>query len=363
MDIVTTSNFHATLLKGQISVVFIAACHLRRCSWPLLNLLLYGGCSFDDDGCCNTDRRHFCRSVQAEVFSIVSDRDGVTLFMDPNGVEIFKSSEMTDLITIAPNAWRAIQIHLGPMVAEFPGVVSFLSKLLAEDNISILNMSTYDTDIIYVQEPDLDAAISCLQRKLSRGVHGLKEAKDAERTHATRELRLLSDDERPEGKSSSSSSLVIESGQYLMVYPESLVLVRLRKDALRESAYGLTQLVLLAANACDSGSKTDEPQGAFWCYCETSEEISLILSESFLPDFSDDAVIVSPDRWRAIKLGGRTYRFDETGVVAAMSGFNTDTQVLNVSSFGSNVAFVLEETVDESLATLCETLRISQVKR
>ncbi|GLE06158.1 hypothetical protein PINS_up015369 [Pythium insidiosum] len=150
MDIVTTSNFHATLLKGQISVVFIAARHLRRCSWPLLNLLLYGGCSFDDDGCCNTDRRHFCRSVQAEVFSIVSDRDGVTLFMDPNGVEIFKSSDMADLITIAPHAWRAIQIHLGPMVAEFPGVVSFLSKLLAEDNISILNMSTYDTDIIYV---------------------------------------------------------------------------------------------------------------------------------------------------------------------------------------------------------------------
>jgi hypothetical protein len=37
------------------------------------------------------------------------------------------------------------------MVAEFPGVVSFLSKLLAEDRISILNMSTYDTDIIYVQ--------------------------------------------------------------------------------------------------------------------------------------------------------------------------------------------------------------------
>lgn len=37
------------------------------------------------------------------------------------------------------------------MVAEFPGVISFLSKLLAEDNISILNMSTFDTDIIYVQ--------------------------------------------------------------------------------------------------------------------------------------------------------------------------------------------------------------------
>lgn len=61
------------------------------------------------------------------------------------------------------------------MVAEFPGVVSFLSKLLADDHISILNMSTYDTDVIFVQEMDLEAAISCLQSKLSRGLHGLKE--------------------------------------------------------------------------------------------------------------------------------------------------------------------------------------------
>lgn len=58
---------------------------------------------------------------------------------------------MDALVTVAPQAWRAIQIHLGPMVAEFPGIVSFLSKLLANDKISILNMSTYDTDIIYVQ--------------------------------------------------------------------------------------------------------------------------------------------------------------------------------------------------------------------
>jgi hypothetical protein len=72
---------------------------------------------------------------------------------------------------------------------------------------------------------------------------------------------------------------------------------------------------------------------------------------------------VSPDRWRAIRLGGRQYGFDETGVVAAMSGFATDTQVLNVSSFGSNVAFVLDHTVDASVATLCSSLNISRIIR
>lgn len=72
---------------------------------------------------------------------------------------------------------------------------------------------------------------------------------------------------------------------------------------------------------------------------------------------------MSPDRWRAIKLSGRTYGFDETGVVAAMSSFKTETQVLNVCSFGSNVTFVLEHTLEDSVATLCANLNISHVER
>lgn len=57
------------------------------------SLLLYGGCSFDENEntCAQQQHQtHACRSVQAEIFSVVSDKDGATLFMDPNGIEIFK---------------------------------------------------------------------------------------------------------------------------------------------------------------------------------------------------------------------------------------------------------------------------------
>lgn len=89
----------------------------------------------------------------------------------------------------------------------------------------------------------------------------------------------------------------------------------------------------------------------------------MMCTQRCLLSFDDDSIIVSPDRWRAIKLSGRTYGFDETGVVAAMSGFATDTQVLNVSSFGSNVTFVLDHTLEDSIATLCSSLSISHVER
>ncbi|KUG01691.1 GATS protein 3 [Phytophthora nicotianae] len=365
MDIVTTSNFHATLLPGLVSVVFVPAEHIRHGSWPLLNLLLYSGCSFDENegGCVRTES-HVCRSKQTEIFSIVSDREGTTLFMDPSGIDMFKRAGMEDFITVAPQSWRAIQIHLGPMVAEFPGVVSFLSKLLADDHISILNMSTYDTDVIFVQELHLEAAISCLQSKLSRGLHGLKEAKDAENALSDREI---SPNDAAESSGETVSASRVGDGQYLTVYPDSLVLVRLQKDALRVSAYGLTQLVLLSTGSA-STEGDGEPLGeteemSFWCLCETAEEVSLIMDERCLPSFEKESLIVSPDRWRAIKLSGRAYGFDETGVVAVMSGCTTDAQVLNVSCFGSNVAFVLDDMLNDAIETLCSSLDISRVER
>ncbi|KAG1694447.1 hypothetical protein DVH05_021255 [Phytophthora capsici] len=366
MDIVTTSNFHATLLPGLVSVVFVPAEHIRHSSWPLLNLLLYSGCSFDDNegGCVRTEN-HVCRSMQTEIFSIVSDKEGATLFMDPNGVNMFKRAGMEDLITVAPQSWRAIQIHLGPMVAEFPGVVSFLSKLLADEHISILNMSTYDTDVIFVQEMHLENAIACLQSKLSRGLHGLKEAKDAENALSDRESMSLTDAGEEVGSLANASR--VGDGQYLTVYPESLVLVRLQKDTLRASAYGLTQLILLSTGSTssegDSELEGQTGEMSFWCCCETAEEVSLIMDERCLTSFEEDSLIVSPDRWRAIKLSGRAYGFDETGVVAAMSGCSTDTQVLNVSCFASNVAFVLDDMLDDAIETLCSSLDISRVER
>ncbi|CCI41934.1 unnamed protein product [Albugo candida] len=340
MDIVTTSNFHATLLQQKLIVVFLSNHQLRQCSWPLLKLLLYASERLND-------------SNQAEIFSIVVEKDGVTIFMDPSGIELFKIAELEPLLTIAPDMWCAVQIHLGPLVAEFPGInSSFLSKLLAEDDISILNLSTFDTDIIFVRETNLEVAISCLKSKLSRGFHGLKEAKEAERD-------LVFDfacNSHLVGQRIHSPSKIVAHDQYLVVFPESFVLVRLRKESIRSCAFGLTQMVLMSP--CDPQS----PSISFWCYCETAEEISLVVDERSLLSFPQEAVVVAPDRWRAIKLCGRLYGFDETGVVAAMSGLDSQTQVLNFSSFGSNVTMVLSEALDVSLEALRRSLSISRVQ-
>ncbi|OQR88836.1 hypothetical protein THRCLA_10069 [Thraustotheca clavata] len=292
---------------------------------------------------------------------MVADSEGITLFVDPNAIKMFEYANVRDLVIIAPEQWRAIQIHLGPMVAEFPGVISFLTQLLAEDNISILNMSTYDTDIIYVQECNLERAIDCLQNKLSRGVHGLKECKDEETSRKLSGEDLGSPLPAPAPLLSPAS--VSSSSQYLAVYPTSFFLVRLRVESIRESAFGLTQL-LLSTNVGGISATSFQTGNSFWCYSETSEEISMIVDEDSLAHFSENAVIVSPDRWRGITLCGRRVGFEETGIVAAMSGITSvNTQVLNISSYGSNVTLVLENALEESITCLCETLNLDRVVR
>ncbi|RHY55124.1 hypothetical protein DYB30_003122 [Aphanomyces astaci] len=163
------------------------------CVISVCSLLLYGECSLncrEDDA---TSGDHICRLQQTELFSMVVDNDGITLFVDPNGINMFKAANLQDKIRTAPQHWRAIQ--------------------------------------------------ECLA------------------------------------------------------------------------------------------------------------------------NFAEHAVIVSHDRWRVIKLCGKTYDFDETGIVAAMSGLNAvDTQVLNISSFGSNVTLVLDEALDASVASLCESLKLTRVE-
>lgn len=113
----------------------------------------------------------------------------------------------------------------------------------------------------------------------------------------TSDAKDLADDERSEEPLASPS--VVDSEQFLVVYPESLVLVRLRKDAIRESAFGLTQLVLLSYSSplsrCDdeAGSEELSESGvSFWSYCETAEEISLIVTEVHMITIEDHCICV-----------------------------------------------------------------------
>lgn len=62
----------------------------------------------------------------------------------------------------AESGWRAIKV-VGPLDFSLTGVLSSLLEPLAAANISILSLSTYDTDYVFVRADALQQTLQVLQ--------------------------------------------------------------------------------------------------------------------------------------------------------------------------------------------------------
>jgi hypothetical protein len=60
--------------------------------------------------------------------------------------------------------WRCLKVH-GPFSFNAIGVLSELTRVLAEEGISLLAVSTHDTDYLFVQVKDLAEAVRALRRQ------------------------------------------------------------------------------------------------------------------------------------------------------------------------------------------------------
>lgn len=96
---------------------------------------------------------------------------------------------------------------------------------------------------------------------------------------------------------------------FIRVLAPSLVVIRLQMQMLEPSTHALMKRLLFSPRRATS---------SFWAYTQTEDDISLIIDEAALTDFPPGAVLGSPAPWRAMKLCGRSFAFDETGVVSAM---------------------------------------------
>ena len=61
-------------------------------------------------------------------------------------------------------AFRAMIVQ-GPLPFDAKGILADLSAAIAEAGISLLAISTFDTDVVLVRQDDLDAAVAALHRR------------------------------------------------------------------------------------------------------------------------------------------------------------------------------------------------------
>ncbi len=70
----------------------------------------------------------------------------------------------------AETGWRALCVR-GPLAFELTGVLAALAVPLADAGVSIVALSTYDTDVVLVRETALAEAVAAL-RAAGHTVHG-----------------------------------------------------------------------------------------------------------------------------------------------------------------------------------------------
>ena len=88
-------------------------------------------------------------------FSFVAHTDDELSVVCPSGIPIESSK-------IQPG-WSCLKV-MGPLGFDLTGILSGISSALAQAQISIFAVSTYDTDYVLVRSEDLDKTKSTLQQ-------------------------------------------------------------------------------------------------------------------------------------------------------------------------------------------------------
>lgn len=109
----------------------------------------------------------------------------------------------------------------------------------------------------------------------------------------------------------------------------------------------------------DSGRDRDRDRDRatfMWGLWQCENELTFLLEESDVDKFPEGALMLSPQRWKLIKLCGRAIDFDETGIVSAMSKIDQNVPSLNISTSTTNCTLVPEELLDQTLNCLSQVL-------
>lgn len=143
--IVKSAHFSISLKPGSLAVLCIPNEVVPKCAWWIIR----------EYGRMNADVSHF--------HSVLMDDDGLSVICDINAVSVLKFLLRPEDFTLSPSSWRAIAIDLTGSAYEVPGAVYYLANSLSREGLSILHISTFESEVFLVQEPDLHKVCAILK--------------------------------------------------------------------------------------------------------------------------------------------------------------------------------------------------------
>ncbi|TRY55111.1 hypothetical protein DNTS_034528 [Danionella cerebrum] len=272
---------------------------------------------------------HLCK-----FFSLTETPEDYTIIVDEDG---FKELPESEFLSVADATWLALNVVSGGgnATSSQPIGVTKIAKSviapLADHNISVFMLSTYQTDFILVRERDLPMVMHTLSSEftLLRVVNGETVAANMPRPI----IHPLS---------SPSNMFCVTS---------------LDPDTLPSVATLLMDVMFYSGGAKDSTALSeDSGHIRFFSFSLIEGYISLVMDEQTTRRFPNNVLFTSAsgELWKMVRIGGQPLGFDECGIVAQISEplATADIPAYYISTFKFDHALVPEENIQSVIGAL-----------
>eukprot|EP00064_Thunnus_orientalis_P000335 superscaffoldBa00000017_g335 len=288
------------------------------------------------------ERWHTCK-----FFSLTETPEDYTIIVDEEG---FKELPESEHISVADATWLALNVVSGGGNASSSqpiGVTKIAKSViapLADHNISVFMLSTYQTDFILVRERDLPMVMHTLSSEftLLRVVNG--------ETVAAHNLGVTNGFVKPK--------LVPRPIIHPLSSPSNMFCVTsLDPDTLPSVATLLMDVMFYSGGPKEPGaSNEDSSHIRFFSFSLIEGYISLVMDEQTTQRFPNNVLFTSAsgELWKMVRIGGQPLGFDECGIVAQISEplATADIPAYYISTFKFDHALVPEENIQSVIGAL-----------
>ncbi|XP_056384651.1 cytosolic arginine sensor for mTORC1 subunit 1 isoform X1 [Hyla sarda] len=285
--------------------------------------------------------------TRCKFFSLTETPEDYTLMLDEEGFADLYLAELpqSDFLHVAENTWRVLNVlSNGIQTGGVTKIAKSVIAPLAEHNVSVLMLSTYQTDYILVREDDLPIVFQTLVGELTI----YKEENG--------ELVRLSLGEATNG-------LKTRSLFHLTLHPvqspaNRFCILTLDRDNLQSISTILLDVLFYSQTSHEDSASQSCESFRFFAFSLIDGYISIVMDTETQKKFPTDLLLTSSSRelWCMVRIGGQPLGFDECGIVAQIAGplATADISAYYVSTFNFDHALVPEEDIDSVIKLLHE---------
>ncbi|XP_056274740.1 cytosolic arginine sensor for mTORC1 subunit 1 isoform X2 [Pseudoliparis swirei] len=292
--------------------------------------------------------------TRCKFFSLTETPENYTVVLDEEG---FKELQPSEHLQVENSIWLPLNVVSNGNASsssQAVGVTKIAKSViapLAQQNVSVFMLSTYQTDFILVREKDLSVVTATLEKEFNifreeggesvpvRCQDDVKDVKDVKK-NGKEALRPM------------VHPVLIPQNQFCVM--------SLDPDTLPAIATTLID-VLFYSNGSPKADGESSPIRdldciKFFSFSLIDGYISLVMDTEAQRRFPADLLFTSSsgELWRMVRIGGQPLGFDECGIVAQISQplADSDISAYYISTFSFDHALVPEEDISRVTAML-----------